>query len=315
MGSPGEPLRVAVVGVGPVGGILAAHLAQDGNEVYPVDILTDHLDVIKSDGLRISGLEDMKIVIPDVCYSVSELKDRKFDAVFTAVKACVLPRVIEELRQVVEQGTFVISYQNGLDTERMIADAFGEKYALRVVVNYAGNLMENGHVKMAFFNKPNYIGAVSEDGADFAKRVAEIMSSAGLDTEYTSEITKYVWEKVILNSGLGSLCAVTGQTMRQAMDLAETYDIVQNLVREGIAVAEAAGYKYADDFFEFCMDYLRKGGHHKPSTLIDVECKRPTEIDFLNGKIVEYGKKHNIETPYNSAVVNLLKAKESLYMN
>lgn len=311
----GEQLRAAVVGVGPVGGILAAHLAQDGHKVYPVDILKDHLDVIKSEGLRVSGLEDLKVVIPDIRYDISELKRLELDAIFTAVKACVLPRIIESLEGIVQPGTFLISYQNGMDTEQMLADAFGEKFALRFIVNYAGGMVENGHVKMTFFNKPNYIGAVSEDGVGFAKRLAEVMTSAGLETEYTPDIKKYVWEKVILNSALGTLCAVTGQTMKQAMDLPETFYVVENLVREGIAVAAAAGYDYGDGFFDFCIDYLRKGGHHKPSTLVDVENKRETEIDFLNGKIVEYGEKLGIATPYQRTITSLLRAKQELYLN
>ncbi|MFQ6106104.1 MAG: ketopantoate reductase family protein [Thermoplasmata archaeon] len=313
MGS-GEQLRAAVVGVGPVGGILAAHLVHGGNIVYPVDILKDHLTAIKTQGLRVSGLEDLKVVIPEVCYDISELKGRDIDVIFAAVKACVLPKIIESLKDVIEPGTYVVSYQNGMDTEEMLADAFGRGYALRVVVNYAGGFVENGHVRMTFFNKPNYIGAASDDGVEFAKRIAKIMTAAGLETEYTSEIRKYVWEKVILNSALGTLCAVTGQTMKQAMDLPETFDIVQNLAREGIAVAAAAGYEYGDDFFDFCIDYLRKGGDHKPSTLVDVECKRPTEIEFLNGKIVEYGKRLGIETPYQTTVTNLLRAKQDLYL-
>lgn len=311
----GEQLKAAVIGVGPVGGILAAHLAQDGHKVYPVDILKGHLDVIKSKGLRISGLEDLEVVIPDVCYDISELKGLELDAIFTAVKASVLRKVVKSLKSIVQPGTYLISYQNGMDTEQVLADAFGEEYALRFIINYAGGLVENGHVKMTFFNKPNYIGAVSEGGVDFAKRLAEILTSAALETEYTPDITKYVWEKVILNSALGTLCAVTGQTMKQAMDLPETYHVVENLVREGIAVAAAAGYDYGDDFFDFCINYLRKGGHHKPSTLVDVENKRETEIDFLNGKIVEYGEELGIPTPYQSTITSLLRAKQELYMN
>ena len=310
----GEPLRAAVVGVGPVGGILAAHLAQGGNVVYPVDIVKDHLDVIKTDGLRVSGLEELRVVIPDVCYDISELKGKEIDVVFVAVKASVLPRVIEGLKGVVEPGTFLVSYQNGMDTEQMLADAFGEERALRFIVNYAGGFVENGHVSMAFFTKPNYIGAVSDAGVEFAKRVAEVLTAADLETEYTPEIKKYVWEKVILNSALGTLCAITGQTMKQAIDLPETFEVVQNLVREGIAVAAAAGYDYGDGFYDFCISYLRKGGDHKPSTLVDVECKRPTEIDFLNGKIVEYGKKLGIATPYQSSITSLLRAKQDVYL-
>jgi 2-dehydropantoate 2-reductase len=309
-----EPIKAAVIGVGPVGGILAAHLGHAGHRVFPVDILRSHLDTIKTSGLRVSGLEEVSAVIPDVRYDISELKGEELDVIFTAVKAGVLPKVVEGLRGIVQPGTYVVSYQNGMDTEEMLAEAFGREYALRFIVNYAGGLIEDGHVKMTFFNKPNYVGAVSEEGVEFAKRLAEVFTAADLETEFTPDIKKYVWEKVILNSALGTLCAVTGQTMRQAMELPETYHVVENLVREGIAVAKAAGYDYGEGFFDFCIGYLRKGGDHKPSTLVDVEAKRMTEIDFLNGKIVEYAEKLGIDAPYQTSIANLLRAKQDVYL-
>ncbi|MFQ5909933.1 MAG: ketopantoate reductase C-terminal domain-containing protein, partial [Thermoplasmata archaeon] len=78
--------------------------------------------------------------------------------------------------------------------------------------------------------------------------------------------------------------------------------------------AKAAGYDYGEGFFDFCISYLRKGGDHKPSTLVDVECKRPTEIDFLNGKIVEYAEKLGVEAPYQTTITTLLRAKQDLYL-
>lgn len=309
-----EPLKAAVIGVGPVGGILAAHLAHAGHRVFPVDILRSHLDTIRTSGLRVSGLEEVSTVIPDVRYGISELKGEELDVIFTAVKAGVLPKIVEGLKGIVEPGTYLVSFQNGMDTEEMLAEAFGREYALRFIVNYAGGFVEDGHVEMTFFNKPNYVGAISDGGVEFAKRLAEVFTAADLETEFTDDIKKYVWEKVILNSALGTLCAVTGQTMRQAMELPDTYHIVENLVREGIAVAEAAGYDYGEGFFDFCISYLRKGGDHKPSTLVDVEAKRLTEIDFLNGKIVEYAQDLGVDAPYQTTITNLLRAKQDVYL-
>jgi 2-dehydropantoate 2-reductase len=302
-----QPIKAAVIGIGPVGGILAAHLAHAGHRVYPVDIVKSRLDAIRTDGLRISGLEDVSAVIPDVRYDISELKGEELDVIFTAVKACVLPKIIKSLKGIVEPGTYVVSYQNGMDTEEMLAEAFGREHALRFIVNYAGGLVEDGHIKMTFFNKPNYVGAVSDEGVEFAKRLAEVFTAADLETEFTPDIKKYVWEKVILNSALGTLCAVTGQTMRQAMELPETFHVVENLLDEGIAVAKAAGYDYGEDFFDFCIGYLRKGGDHKPSTLVDVEAK-------LNGKIVEYAEKLGVGAPYQRSITTLLRGKQDVYL-
>jgi len=302
-----------VIGVGPVGSILSAHLANHGWRVVLVDILKDHLNTIKSKGLKISGFTDLNVKIEDVCYSIPELKKHQVDAVFISVKAAVLPKILSDLKKATKSKTYAISFQNGLDTEQLISQKFGIDYTLRGVINYAGNLLGNGHVDMTFFNKPNYIGTISKKANDYAKQLAAIMTSCNLETEFTTNIRKYTWEKTILNAGMSALCAITKQTMKDAIDLEYTHTIVENLLKEGIDVAKASGYDYGSQFFDFCMSYLGKAGRHKPSMLIDVENQRATEIDFLNGKIVEYGKTLDIPTPYNKTITALVKAIESTY--
>ena len=77
-----------------------------------------------------------------------------------------------------------------------------------------------------------------------------------------------------------------------------------------LQVADAAGIHYDDNFLDHCMGYLDKAGHHKTSMHVDIENRSPTEIDFINGKIVEYGKRHKIPTPYNTTITALIKGSE-----
>jgi len=302
-----------IVGVGPVGSILAGHLAKHGQRVILVDILREHLDTIKTKGLTLSGFTKFNVKIEDVCYSIAELKKHKVDAVFICVKASVLPRILKELKASVTPGAYVISYQNGLDTEDLIAQEFGKDRTLRCVVNYAGNMIGNGHVDMTFFNKPNYVGAVSQTAEEYARTLADILTSAELDTKFAETIRRYTWEKTLLNAGMMALCVVTKQTMKDAFDFEPTHKLIEELLKEGIEVAKTDGCDFGPDFFDFCMKYLGKGGRHKPSMLVDVENHRPTEIDFLNGKIVEFGEKFNMPTPYNQTITNIVKALEAGY--
>jgi 2-dehydropantoate 2-reductase len=302
-----------IVGVGPVGSILAGHLAKHGRRVVLVDILKDHLDMIKTKGLNVSGFTQIKVKIEDVCYSIAELRKHRVDAVFVCVKASILPRILKELKASATPGAYVISYQNGLDTENLIAQEFGKERTLRCVVNYAGNVIGNGHVDMTFFNKPNYVGTLAGGAEEYAKQLAEILTSVDLETKFTDNIRKYTWEKTILNAGMSALCSVTKQLMKDAMDFPPTRRIVEGLVKEGIEIAKADGYDYGPQFFDFCMGYLGKTGRHKPSMLVDVENQRPTEIDFLNGKIAEYGEKFNMPTPYNQTITSIVKALEAGY--
>jgi len=196
----------------------------------------------------------------------------------------------------------VICYQNGLDNERMVAETFGEANTLRVVINYAGNFIADGKVTMNFFHKPNYIGVLTEDNVDFANRIAAVMTRADLETEYSPKIRTYVWEKVILNGALAPLSAITGMTMKEVTTFPDTAAMMRELLREGIKVAETDGCEFDDGFFDHCVWYLEQAGHHKPSMLIDIENRSPTEIEFLNGRICHHADNFGIPVPVNLTI-------------
>jgi 2-dehydropantoate 2-reductase len=304
--------KFGVLGIGPVGGIMAAHLAKAGHDVTIIDIMQAHMDEIKNNGLSITGLMELNASFPkdNICYGIDELNDKKIDMLIISVKASFLPQILPMLKQVEKPGMTFIALQNGLDNEELIADVFGKENTLRIVVNYAGNLIDNGKIRMSFFNAPNYIGMIDPSAEKKAKELAEIISAAGLETDFTPEIKKYEWEKIILNAGLSPVCALTRRTMKQMMEFKSTRSLTESILREGIEVAAANGIHFKPDFLEFCMKYLDKAGHHRTSMHVDIEKKNPTEIDFINNKIVKYGEAKGIPTPVNSTIVSLIKGSE-----
>lgn len=307
-----DKYNFGIIGMGPIGSIMATHLAKVGHNVTLVDILKDHLDEIKRSGLILTGFKEMRVSFPgeNLCYSIDEMRGRNIDVVFISVKASILPKVLPMLKKVTRPGTTFVSLQNGLDAEDFIADVFGKENTLRIVVNYAGSLIDNGKVKMSFFNAPNYIGMIDPSAKEKAKKLAEVITSANLDTAFTTEIKKYEWEKTILNTALSPVCALTRRTMKQMMEFEDTRDLVEAILREGIEVAEANDIYFESGFLEHCIGYLDKAGHHKTSMHVDIERGSPTEIGFINGKIVKYGALKGIPTPYNSTIVSLIRGSE-----
>jgi predicted CoA-substrate-specific enzyme activase len=122
------------------------------------------------------------------------------------------------------------------------------------------------------------------------------------------EILRRVWEKTILNSSLSALCGVSQMNMKEVMALPDMVDIIEQVIMESIAVATAENIHFEVNFIRHCLRYLRKSGSHFPSLAVDLMNKRPTEIDYLNGKFVEYGKKHYLPTPMHLAFTNMVKA-------
>jgi len=307
-----DKYKFGVIGVGPVGGIMAAHLAKAGHNVTLVDILKAHMDEIKKNGLSIAGFKELNVPFSgkDICYGIDEMSGKDIDIVFISVKASVLPQILPMLKQVAKPGMTFVALQNGLDNEDLIADVFGKENTLRIVVNYAGNLIDNGKVRMSFFNAPNHIGMLDPAAEKKAKELAKVITAADLETDFTTEIKKYEWEKIILNAALSPVCALTRRTMKQMMEFEDTRGLTEAVLREGIEVAAANGVHFKPDFLKFCMGYLDKAGHHRTSMHVDIEKKNPTEIGFINDKIVKYGKAKGIPTPYNSTIVSLIRGSE-----
>jgi 2-dehydropantoate 2-reductase len=307
---------IGIIGLGPVGSILAAHLAKSGQDIVAQDIIEPLLSKIEKEGLNISGITELTAKIGKTANSVSKLSKFNPNIIFIATKACMLENILPEIKKIYKSDMKIVSFQNGLDNEQLIAEKLGINTTYRVVINYAGNTIGLGNAKMNWFQPPNFIGAFHKGKYttdETTKYIARIMTVSGLKTEEAADIKKHVWEKTILNSALCSICAVTGQTMKEAMDFKYTRDLAIKILEEGLKVAKADGYDFGKDTLAKFTAYLEKGGAHKPSMLIDVENKRPTEIDFMSGAIARYGEKYKIPTPVNSTFTGLLKTIESRY--
>jgi len=304
-------LRVGVVGMGPIGSTLAAHLIDAGTFVVPCDVDREKIDIIKRAGIRLENKIDREVSVTEACYSAQELEKYDLDLIAIAVKTPSLEKVVSALQMVTPERAFVLCAQNGLDNELEVARVFGKDRTLRMVVNYAGSMSAPNTVHVTFFNPPNYVAALTSKGKAVASTIAQLLSSVGLRTEVPGNIQSHVWEKVILNAALAPVCAITRLTMKDVMDSSRGLELVKGILDESVRVAEAEGIEFAEDFRQFCLKYLKGGGYHRPSMLVDLENGLPTEIDRLNGRIVEYGRKHGLPTPVNQTITALVHMLES----
>jgi len=308
---------VGIIGLGPVGSILAAHLAKSRVDVVVQDAMPNIRLKVKQDGINISGITNLHAKIDKVADSISQLAKFGAEIVFIVTKACYLKYILPEIKRIYTPKMKIVSFQNGLDNERLIAEQLGSDIAYRVVINYAGNIASPGNAVMNWFQPPNYVGAFRKgkySTDETTRKIADILTEAGLKTEESSDIKRHVWEKTILNAALCSICGVTGQTMREAMEFDRSRKLATEILEEGIKVAEKDGYDFGNEALARFTSYLEKGGAHKPSMLIDIENNRPTEVDFMSGAIALYGEKYKIPTPVNSTFTGLIKTIENRYL-
>lgn len=305
-----SPQSFAVVGAGPVGSIVAAFLARAGYQVTLCDVFSELTEPARHPGIIIEGAENFQQVVSTTCAQVDELADDPPEVIILTVKANALPLIASAIETFYQPGMFVVSWQNGIDTELVLSQVLGRKAVLRAVVNYGCSLVKPGQVQMSFHHPPHFIQELDRDSRPAALAIAQALTKSGLITLHTEQIVSMVWRKAILNACMNPVCAVTGLTMAQAMNDPIVFQLVDALIKECVQVARANEISLGWDFYPYALEYMKKAGDHKPSMLIDIEMKRRTEIDFMNGKFVEYGERTEIKTPYNKTLRALVKALE-----
>ncbi|GMV53380.1 MAG: 2-dehydropantoate 2-reductase [Chlorobi bacterium] len=301
-------MKIGIIGLGPVGMILAVHLKEAGCEVLLCDTDRIKLNLIRSEGIRLENVIEKHERFSNLYGSAAELLNENPDYVFVAIKTY---QVSDLLKDVPAGNTSIfISAQNGIDVEHMYAKVLGEHRTCRMVINYAGNLKASNVVRVTFFNPPNYIAPLDDAEKRHAEAIAELLNSVNLTTESVRpfDLTKYTWQKTILNSSLSALCGIGRLTMAEAMAFPDSIELIEQIIVEAVEVAEAEKIRFPDDFVRNCLRYLKKAGHHFPSLAVDLMNNKLTEIDYMNGKIVEYGRKHYVRTSLNLSMVNMVKA-------
>jgi 2-dehydropantoate 2-reductase len=301
-------VKVCVVGCGAVGSLFAANLAQlDDVEVWAYDLYREHVDAINRDGLRLSGAGEALGRLRATS-DPSELPPCDFGIV--ATKAMHTSAAIAATAAAFADGC-VATVQNGLGNEAAIAE-FTER-VIRGTTFPAGKLLEPGHVQWDVKGDTT-LGPFEPKPApgEEISRLAEACTRAGMPTTAVADARGPQWRKVIFNASTNPVGALTGLTHGRVCEDPELRRLVSGLVDEGKAVAAAQGIELDADPEEL-IDHAAKpevAYGHKASMLQDVEAKRPTEIDYLNGGIARFGSEHGVETPLNRAIWSLVKGLE-----
>ncbi|BBO84219.1 ketopantoate reductase family protein [Desulfosarcina ovata] len=299
-----------IIGAGPVGCIVAAFLTRGGHTVTLCDIVPELVDPARERGIIIEGAERLEQKIPRTCNQIEELIAAGPDAIFVCVKAQALPLISSALGDLYKEGIYIVSWQNGIDTEYELAKVLGKTPVMRAVVNWGCGLLGPAHVTMPFHHPPHYIQELDPASIDAAVHIARDLTASGLTTEHTDRIVPMVWRKTVMNASMNPVCAATGLTMAQAMGDPMTFGVVDALLKECLAVARGNEIFLGWDYYQYAVEYLKSAGNHKPSMLMDIEASRRTEINYINGKFVEYGTRAGVQTPYNNTMRSLIKGIE-----
>lgn len=299
-----------MVGAGGVGSVFGGRLAGAGHEVWLVHRRREVVEALRRDGLRLDTPESSERI------AVQATDDARHvgpvDLVLILTKSTDTRAAAESARHVVGSQTLVVTLQNGLGNLEIIADVLGLERTLLGVTYVGAALVGPGHARLTAAGK-TFVGEPDNTRTDRVERLASAMSMAGLPTEATDGLWEMIWGKLVINAALNATCALTGASGESALRSPAAYELLGLLAEETAAVAHALGLRlpYADPAARV-RQHCRDVGPSKPSMLQDVERQRPTEIDAINGAVVREGRRLGVPTPYNRAVLLLVKAREEL---
>jgi 2-dehydropantoate 2-reductase len=301
-------VRIAVIGCGAVGSLFAANLAQlDDVEVWAYDASRELVEAINEHGLRLSGAGEVlgrlrATADPD------ELPRCEFGIV--ATKAMHTDAAIEATAHAFADGC-VATVQNGLGNEEAIAKHVA--HVIRGTTFPAGKILAPGHVQWDVKGDTT-LGPFEPRPAPRPEigRLADACTRGGMPTVAVEDARGPQLRKVIFNAATNPVGALTGLTHGGVCERPDLRALVSRLVDEGKAVATAQGIVLDADPEELINHAARPevAYDHKASMLQDVEARRPTEIEYLNGGIVRAGREHGVPAPLNDAIWALVKGME-----
>ena len=300
-------MKVCIVGCGAIGSLFAAHLGRlDDVEVWAYDLDQAHVDAMNQNGLRLTGLSDFTAQV-NARTNPADIPACDFGIV--ASKTLHTRPAIEATAEIFKDGA-VCSVQNGVGNEEIIAE-----YVPRVILGTifpAGHVTEPGVVNHDAGGK-TWIGPFPEKPATMneVEKLADAINRGGMECLAMEDARGAQWTKLIFNSASNAMAALTRLPHGVACDQPGVRKLMSELVKEGVAVADALGITLDSDPDEL-IDYGReKAYHHPPSMLQDVLAQRLTEVDALNGGIAQLGQKHGIPTPLNEAMTAIIKGLEA----
>jgi 2-dehydropantoate 2-reductase len=300
-------MKICVIGCGAVGSLFAAHLAKAGTaEVWAYDVWKEHIEAIRQRGLRLSGAAELTAEV-NATSDARELP--RCDYGIVATKAIHTAKAISQTARAFDENSAVVSIQNGVGNEEIIAQHV--KRVIRGTTFPAGHVIAPGHIGYDI-KGDTWIGPFEPTGTPMAKvkELGDLMTTSGMNTIALEDARGAQWMKLIFNASTNPVGALTQLDHGTATRFRATGELFEELIAEGETVARKLGIKLHGDPRELVKKGANAPGKHKASMLQDVLVKRQTEVDFMNGAIVEWGAKVGVPTPLNKALWQLIKGLE-----
>jgi 2-dehydropantoate 2-reductase len=314
-------MKIAVLGAGSLGCALGGVLADHGNEVTLVNRNANFCAVVNANGLTLNdgGAAGVtKTVLVQAIRDVASqpIQTIPFDLIIVLVKSKDTEAVVQSALPWVSENTVVMSLQNGLGHEGIIAGIVG-KHRVLAGKTYCGGLMTApGIVTIGIKNKETIIGELDGQITPRVTAIGKAFNDAGLLTTVSDNIMGAMWDKILVNVATGAICGATGLVYGDMYQVPELEACAIGAVSEAIAVAQAKDIPLSN--IDPKAAWLKAGAglayDFKPSLLQSLERGVPSEIDYIAGAVTRAGRLVGVPTPINDTLVAIIKGIEKGFL-
>ena len=301
--------RICIVGAGVIGSLYAAHLARVA-DVWVFVRREEHARGITCGGIRVTGRNEFRAQLKATT-DARELPD--FDFGIVATKANQTREAFAPVAHLFRQGA-VLSAQNGLGSEEVIAELMPAGYVIRGTTFMSGTRFADDHVHYEL-NTATWMGPFEPTNTPFelVEELAVLINASGLKAQGLRDARPAQWSKLIFNASVNAVSALTelphSPHFAAQANFSDLGHLLHQLIEEGKAVAAAVGIELHED--PWTMNCIGARTNHPPSMLYDIRHRSPTEVDFLGGAIAREAQRAGVAAPLHTALYRLIKAKEA----
>lgn len=303
-------LKICILGAGALGCAIGGVLTEAGNEVWLINRNADQVEAMNRRGLILrDGGVDRTVVVRA---ATTAAPVGVVELVIVLVKSFHTRAAMSAATSLIGTGTAVLSLQNGLGHEDILAEIVGRDRVLAGKTYAGGSQLAPGHVLIGTRGKDTHIGELDGTVSERVQRIAQVFNAAGLETFVSDNILGTMWDKLLINVATGALSGITRLSYGELYQQPELEACGVAAVAEAIAVAEASGIRLS--ISDPREAWLKAGAglpyEFKTSMLQSLEKGSVTEIDFVNGSVVRWGQRCGVPTPVNQTLVACLKGVE-----
>lgn len=302
-------MKIAVVGPGALGCVLAGRFFIAGEHVLLVDYRSERARFLQERGISFTDLDGTRTVLPVPVILPEELEPA--DLTILTVKAHQTAAAAQDLPALMAKGGIALTLQNGLGNLEKMAAVVGSARLLAGATFMGATRPAEGEVIFAGQGL-TVIGAPAGSSVSRAdmEKVAQVFRRAGLECQVREDIEAVLWEKLVVNVGINPLTAILRVRNGALLDLPPAWELAVAAAQEAVTVAEACGFALTIDPEMRLSQVCTATAANRSSMLQDILAGRATEIDALNAQVVQRGAALGISTPVNACLMEIVRALE-----